>query len=65
MLRFFMEEKQVTGRLRNCCSFCGSLSISRVKSMHIYRCYACNKSFVTPSTRFVASYNGHSLKLRA
>jgi ribosomal protein L37AE/L43A len=53
------------GRLRNCCSLCGSLSISRVKSLHIYRCYSCNQSFVTPSTRFVESYIGHSLMLSA
>lgn len=51
-----MEEKQMKGRIRKCCNVCGSLSISRVKKLHIYRCSSCNQSFVTPSTKLVASY---------
>jgi ribosomal protein L37AE/L43A len=58
-----MEEKQVNGRLRTCCHYCDSLHIYKVKSLHIYRCYSCKQSFVTPSTRFVESYKGNLLKL--
>jgi ribosomal protein L37AE/L43A len=55
----------MTERLRTCCSLCGSMRIRKVKSLHIYRCYSCNQSFVTPSTRFVESYYGRSLTLSA
>lgn len=60
-----MEEKQMTGRLRTCCHYCGSLSIYKVKSLHIYRCYSCNQSFVVPSSRFVESYKRNFLTVRA
>lgn len=59
-----MVEKQVTGRLRTCCFYCSSVSIYKVKSLHIYRCNVCKKSFVVPSTKFLESYKGN-LKLRA
>lgn len=58
-----MEEKQ-NERLRTCCSYCGSLHIYRVKSLRLYRCYSCNKTFAVPSTRYVESYKGNSLMLR-
>jgi hypothetical protein len=58
-----MLEKQITGRLRICCFYCSSVNIYKVKSLHIYRCNVCKKSFVVPSTKFLESYNGN-LKLR-
>lgn len=60
-----MEEKQINGRLRTWCQYCGSLHIYKVKSLRIYRCYTCKRSFVTPSSRFVESYNKNSLTLSA
>jgi ribosomal protein L37AE/L43A len=51
-----MGEKQITERLRTCCSYCGSPNIRKVKSLRIYRCNACNQSFVTPSLKLVESY---------
>jgi len=58
-----MEKKQ-NERLRTCCSYCGSLHIYRVKSLRLYRCYSCNKTFSVPSTRLVEAYKGNSLMLR-
>jgi ribosomal protein L37AE/L43A len=58
-----MEEKQVNGRLRACCQYCGSLRIYKVKSHHIYRCYSCHQTFAVPSTRIVEPNKGYSLKL--
>jgi len=52
----YKGEKQMTQRLRTCCSLCGSLGIRRVKSLRIYRCSFCNQSFVTPSSKLVESY---------
>jgi ribosomal protein L37AE/L43A len=51
-----MGEKQNYGRLRNCCRFCGSPDIQKVKSLRIYRCRFCNQSFVTPSVVLVESH---------
>ncbi len=58
-----MEEYQNNGRLRTCCRYCASLSIYKVKSLRIYRCYSCNQSFVIPSSRFVESYKRKLAKL--
>ena len=60
-----MEEKQIDGRLRSCCQYCGSLIIYKVKSLRTYHCYSCKQSFVVPSSRFVESYKGNLLKLSA
>jgi hypothetical protein len=51
----------MTVRLRTCYSLCGSLSIRKVKGLIIYRCYACNQSFVTPSMKMDKSYSGYPL----
>ena len=51
-------------RLRTCCSLCGSPNITRVRSLRIYRCRACNQSFITPSMKLIKSY-GTSLVLGA
>ena len=51
-----MEEIEKYGRLRNCCCFCGSPDIQKVKSLRIYRCKLCNQSFVTPSVILVESH---------
>lgn len=50
-----MEEKQMTGRLRTCCSSCGSTNIRKTKSSHVYHCRLCKQSFSTPSVKLVQS----------
>ncbi len=65
MSGYHMGQKQIDGRLRTCCRYCGSLSIYKVKSLRIYRCFGCNQSFVTPSSRIVESYKRKLVTLSA
>jgi ribosomal protein L37AE/L43A len=52
-------------RLRNCCRFCGSLNIRKVKSLKNYHCNVCNQSFAIPSTKMDNTYSGLQLTLSA
>ena len=55
----------MTERLRNCCCFCSSLNIRKVKSFRNYHCNVCNQSFAIPSTKMDNTYGGYRLTLGA
>ena len=52
-------------RLRNCCRFCGSLNIRKVKSFKNYHCNVRNQSFAIPSTKMDYTYGGYPLTFGA